>query len=138
MSIKINKEVSNQEKIPTLNLVSIIEKYYLPEDIPSPESKNSKSQNLDTNLSDYLSLLSTYHQDNINSNKIIQKNEIKKQITITPDKNKQLNKSNKSFSKIFRNFIAPYFTLPDLISLKHTNKMFNILIDKKTINICTI
>ena len=138
MSIKINKEVSNQEKIPTLNLVSIIEKYYLPEDIPSPESKNSKTQNLDTNLSDYLSLLSTYHQDNINSNKIIQKNEIKKQITITPDKNKQLNKSNKSFSKIFRNFIAPYFTLKDLIALKHSNKMFNILIDKKAINICTI
>ena len=138
MSIKINKEDSNQEKIPTLNLVSIIEKYYLPEDIPSPESKNSKSQNLDTNLSDYLSLLSTYHQDNINSNKIIQKNEIKKQITITPDKNKQLNKSNKSFSKIFRNFIAPYFTLKDLITLKHSNKMFNILIDKKAINICTI
>ena len=138
MSIKINKEDSNQEKIPTLNLVSIIEKYYLPEDIPSPESKNSKTQNLDTNLSDYLSLLSTYHQDNINSNKIIQKNEIKKQITITPDKNKQLNKSNKSFSKIFRNFIAPYFTLKDLIALKHSNKMFNILIDKKAINICTI
>ena len=52
MSIKINRESTNQEKIQTLNLVSIIEKYYLPKDIPSSESKNSKTQNLDTNLSD--------------------------------------------------------------------------------------
>ena len=138
MSIKINRESTNQEKIQTLNLVSIIEKYYLPKDIPSPESKNSKTQNLDTNLSDYLSLLSTHHQENINSNKIIQKNEIKKDIIITPKENNQLNKTNNSFSKIFRNYISPYFTLRDLISLKHTNKMFNILIDKKAINICTI
>ena len=138
MSIKINRESTNQEKIQTLNLVSIIEKYYLPIDIPSPESKNSKTQNLDTNLSDYLSLLSTHHQENINSNKIIQKNEIKKDIIITPNENNQLNKTNNSFSKIFRNYISPYFTLRDLISLKHTNKMFNILIDKKAINICTI
>ena len=138
MSIKINRESTNQEKIQTLNLVSIIEKYYLPKDIPSPESKNSKTQNLDTNLSDYLSLLSTHHQENINSNKIIQKNEIKKDLIITPKENNQLNKTNNSFSKIFRNYISPYFTLRDLISLKHTNKMFNILIDKKAINICTI
>ena len=138
MSIKINRESTNQEKIQTLNLVSIIEKYYLPIDIPSPESKNSKTQNLDTNLSDYLSLLSTHHQENINSNKIIQKNEIKKDIIITPKENNQLNKTNNSFSKFFRNYISPYFTLRDLISLKHTNKMFNILIDKKAINICTI
>ena len=138
MSIKINRESTNQEKIQTLNLVSIIEKYYFPEDIPSPESKNSKTQNLDTNLSDYLSLLSTHHQENINSNKIIQKNEIKKDKIITPKENNQLNKTNNSFSKIFRNYISPYFTLRDLISLKHTNKMFNILIDKKAINICTI
>ena len=138
MSIKINRESTNQEKIQTLNLVSIIEKYYLPKDIPSPESKNSKTQNLDTNLSDYLSLLSTHHQENINSNKIIQKNEIKKDIIITPKENNQLNKTNNSFSKFFRNYISPYFTLRDLISLKHTNKMFNILIDKKAINICTI
>ena len=138
MSIKINRESTNQEKIQTLNLVSIIEKYYLPIDIPSPESKNSKTQYLDTNLSDYLSLLSTHHQENINSNKIIQKNEIKKDIIITPKENNQLNKTNNSFSKIFRNYISPYFTLRDLISLKHTNKMFNILIDKKAINICTI
>lgn len=138
MSIKINRESTNQEKIQTLNLVSIIEKYYLPKDIPSPESKNSRTQNLDTNLSDYLSLLSTHHQENINSNKIIQKNEIKKDIIITPKENNQLNKTNNSFSKIFRNYISPYFTLRDLISLKHTNKMFNILIDKKAINICTI
>ena len=138
MSIKINRESTNQEKIQTLNLVSIIEKYYLPKDIPSPESKNSKTQNLDTNLSDYLSLLSTHHQENINSNKIIQKNEIKKDIIITPKENNQLNKTNNSFSKIFRNYISPYFTLRDLISLKLTNKMFNILIDKKAINICTI
>ena len=138
MSIKINRESTNQEKIQTLNLVSIIEKYYLPKDIPSPESKNSKTQYLDTNLSDYLSLLSTHHQENIKSNKIIQKNEIKKDIIITPKENNQLNKTNNSFSKIFRNYISPYFTLRDLISLKHTNKMFNILIDKKAINICTI
>ena len=138
MSIKINRESTNQEKIQTLNLVSIIEKYYLPKDIPSPESKNSRTQNLDTNLSDYLSLLSTHHQENINSNKIIQKNEIKKDIIITPKENNQLKKTNNSFSKIFRNYISPYFTLRDLISLKHTNKMFNILIDKKAINICTI
>lgn len=138
MSIKINRESTNQEKIQTLNLVSIIEKYYLPKDIPSPESKNSKTQYLDTNLSDYLSLLSTHHQENINSNKIIQKNEIKKDIIITPKENNQLKKTNNSFSKIFRNYISPYFTLRDLISLKHTNKMFNILIDKKAINICTI
>jgi hypothetical protein len=138
MSIKINRESTNQEKIQTLNLVSIIEKYYLPKDIPSPESKNSKTQNLDTNLSDYLSLLSTHHQENINSNKIIQKNEIKKDIIITPKENNQLNKTNNSFPKIFRNYISPYFTLRDLISLKLTNKMFNILIDKKAINICTI
>ena len=138
MSIKKNRESTNQEKIQTLNLVSIIEKYYLPKDIPSPESKNSKTQYLDTNLSDYLSLLSTHHQENINSNKIIQKNEIKKDIIITPKENNQLNKTNNSFSKIFRNYISPYFTLRDLISLKHTNKMFNILIDKKAINICTI
>ena len=106
MSIKINRESTNQEKIQTLNLVSIIEKYYLPKDIPSSESKNSKTQNLDTNLSDYLSLLSTHHQENINSNKIIQKNEIKKDIIITPKENNQLNKTNNSFSKIFRNYIS--------------------------------
>ena len=138
MSIKINKESTNQEKNPTLNLVSIIEKYYLPKDIPLPESKNSKTQSSDTNLSDYLSLLSTHHQENINSNKIIQKKEIKKVIIITPKEYNQLNKSNNSFSKIFRNYISPYFTLRDLISLKQSNKMFNILIDKKAINICTI
>ena len=142
MSIKINKGSINPEKIQPLNLISIIEKYYLPNDIPLPESKKTKEPKLDINLSDYLSLLSTYHQNNINynnnKNKIFQPKEIKKEIKITPNENTQLNNSKNTFSKIFRNYISPYFTLKDLISLKHTNKMFNILIDKKAINLCTI
>ena len=143
MSIKINKETTKQEKNTSLNLVSIIEKYYLPNDIPLAEPKKTKTQKLDINLSDYLSFLSSSHQNNINYNKnntniIIPSNEIKKEITITPDKNNQLNNPNNVFSKIFRNYISPYFTLKDLISLKHANKMFNILIDKKAINLCTI
>ena len=64
MSLKKNKEISIKEKSPSLNLVSIIEKYYLPKDISLSTSKTSKTQNLDTNLSDYLSLLSTSQKNN--------------------------------------------------------------------------
>ena len=139
MSIKINKEIAKEEKPPSLNLVSIIEKYYLPNDIPLPDSKKTKAQNLDTNLSDYLSLLSSSQQKDYTSknNNNIYSNEIKKEPLISSNITLN-NNTNKSFSKIFRNYIAPYFTLKDLISLKHTNKMFNFLIDKKAINICTI
>ena len=145
MSLKINKETVTEGKIPSLNLVAIIEKYYLPKDISLPTNKISKSQNLDTDLSDYLSLLST-SQKNINyKNKIIIKSkEIKKEnnsknIIITPEgPENNINKTNNDFNKIFRNYIAPYFTLKDLIALKHSNKMFNFLIDKKVINSCII
>ena len=143
MSLKINKETLTGEKNPSLNLVAIIEKYYLPKDISLPTKKISKSQNLDTNLSDYLSLLSTSQQNtnNIKKNNIIKSNKMKsendsKNIIITPENN--LNKTNNDFNKIFRNYIAPYFTLKDLIALKCSNKMFNFLIDKKVINFCTI
>ena len=145
MSLKINKETVSKEKNPSLNLVAIIEKYYLPKDISLPTNKISKSQNLDTDLSDYLSLLST-SQKNINyKNKIIIKSkEIKKEnnsknIIITSEgAENNINKTNNDFNKIFRNYIAPYFTLKDLIALKHSNKMFNFLIDKKVINSCII
>ena len=145
MSLKINKETVTEGKIPSLNLVAIIEKYYLPKDISLPTNKISKSQNLDTDLSDYLSLLST-SQKNLNYiNKIIIKSkEIKKEnnsknIIITPEgPENNINKTNNDFNKIFRNYIAPYFTLKDLIALKHSNKMFNFLIDKKVINSCII
>ena len=143
MSLKINKETLTDEKNPSLNLVAIIEKYYLPKDISLPTKKISKSQNLDTNLSDYLSLLSTSQQNtnNIKKNNIIKSNKMKsendsKNIIITPENN--LNKTNNDFNKIFRNYIAPYFILKDLIALKRCNKMFNFLIDKKVINFCTI
>ena len=143
MSLKINKETLTGEKNPSLNLVAIIEKYYLPKDISLPTKKISKSQNLDTNLSDYLSLLSTSQQNtnNIKKNNIIKSNKMKsendsKNIIITPENN--LNKTNNDFNKIFRNYIAPYFILKDLIALKRCNKMFNFLIDKKVINFCTI
>ena len=143
MSLKINKETLTGEKNPSLNLVAIIEKYYLPKDISLPTKKISKSQNLDTNLSDYLSLLSTSQQNtnNIKENNIIKSNKMKsendsKNIIITPENN--LNKTNNDFNKIFRNYIAPYFILKDLIALKRCNKMFNFLIDKKVINFCTI
>ena len=49
-----------------------------------------------------------------------------------------MKKKKNNFSKIFRNYIAPYFTLNDLICLKRCNKMFNFLIDKKAINLCVI
>lgn len=145
MSLKKNKETVTKEKNPSLNLVAIIEKYYLPKDISLPTNKISKSQNLDTDLSDYLSLLST-SQKNLNYiNKIIIKSkEIKKEnnsknIIITPEgPENNINKTNNDFNKIFRNYIAPYFTLKDLIALKHSNKMFNFLIDKKVINSCII
>ena len=146
MSLKKNKEISIKEKSPSLNLVSIIEKYYLPKDISLSTSKTFKTQNLDTNLSDYLSLLSTSQKNNNinikenNNIKIIHtKNEKKENTTLTPitsDDNKT--QTNNIFSKIFRKYIVPYFTLKDLISLKHSNKMFNFLIDKKAINLCTI
>ena len=146
MSLKKYKEISIKEKSPSLNLVSIIEKYYLPKDISLSTSKTSKTQNLDTNLSDYLSLLSTSQKNNNinikenNNIKIIHtKNEKKENTTLTPitsDDNKT--QTNNIFSKIFRKYIVPYFTLKDLISLKHSNKMFNFLIDKKAINLCTI
>ena len=90
-------------------------------------------------------LLST-SQKNLNYiNKIIIKSkEIKKEnnsknIIITPEgPENNINKTNNDFNKIFRNYIAPYFTLKDLIALKHSNKMFNFLIDKKVINSCII
>ena len=145
MSLKINKETVTEEKNPSLNLVAIIEKYYLPKDISLPTNKISKSQNLDTDLSDYLSLLSTSQKNiNIKKNIIIKSKEIKKEnnsknIIITPEgPENNINKTNNDFNKIFRNYIAPYFTLKDLIALKHSNKMFNFLIDKKVINSCTI
>ena len=60
-------------------------------------------------------------------------------MSITTDNpSENMSKTNNIFSKIFRNYIVPYFTLKDLISLKHSNKMFNFLIDKKVINLCTI
>ena len=141
MSIKIKKEITNQEKKQSSNLISIIEKYYLPKDISIPESKKKNSKNIDTDLSDYLSILSI-SQNNLNFNKIQKKNS-KEKITNTgetpnPNKETQPNNTNNIFMKIFRNYIVPYFTLKDLISLKRSNKMFNILIDKKAINICTI
>ena len=145
MSLKKNKETVTKEKNPSLNLVAIIEKYYLPKDISLPTNKISKSQNLDTDLSDYLSLLSTSQKNINNKNKIIIKSkEIKKEnnsknIIITPEgPENNINKTNNDFNKIFRNYIAPYFTLKDLIALKHSNKMFNFLIDKKVINSCII
>ena len=67
MSIKINNEAILKEKITSINLVSIIEKYYLPKDSSFPETKQSKTQNLDMNLSNYLSLLSSSH-NNTNNN----------------------------------------------------------------------
>ena len=64
MSFKKNKETSLKNKNPSLNLVSIIEKYYFPKDISLPTTKSSKDQNIDTNLSDYLSLLSISQKNN--------------------------------------------------------------------------
>ena len=142
MSIKINKETLIQEKIQPLNLISIIEKYYLPKDASLPISKIAKSQNLDTSLSDYLSLLSTSQK---NSNKdvnikqvVTKKDKENKDISTTDGKNNNIKETNNIFSKIFRNYIVPYFTLKDLIALKHSNKMFNSIIDKKAINLCTL
>ena len=147
MSLKKNKETSTNEKNSSLNLVSIIEKYYFPQDISIPTSKSDKNQNLDTNLSDYFSLISTSHKNNFNNIKnnnnnikIIQiKKEIKEGTTSSSiSENENKGQINNIFSKLFRNYIVPYFTLKDLISLKHSNKMFNFLIDKKAINLCTL
>ena len=117
--------MSNKKE--TSNLVSIIEKYYFPKDNISFQAY--KNNLVDTNLLDYLSLLSTSKENklkikaqNNNDSKIVSSNEKKKN----------------NFSKIFRNYIAPYFTLNDLICLKRCNKMFNFLIDKKAINLCVI
>ena len=131
MSIKINKETTTNKKNSNLNLLSIIEKYYLPKDISLSHKKASNESNLDTNLSDYLSLISTSHKNKV---QYVKKNskESKKNIEI------ENTKLNTDFSKVFRNFIVPYFTLKDLISLKRSNKTFNVLIDKKAINICTL
>jgi hypothetical protein len=142
MSIKINKETLIQEKIEPLNLISIIEKYYLPKDASLSISKISKSQNLDTSLSDYLSLLSTSQKNsnkNINIKQVVtKKDKENKDISTIDGKNNNIKETNNIFSKIFRNYIVPYFTLKDLIALKHSNKMFNSIIDKKSINLCTL
>ena len=126
MSIIIKEKALKKESIETINLVNIIEKYYLPKDTSIAQA--NKTINLDTNLSDYLSLVSTSKE-----NKINEKSE-ESDSNIISSKNVK----NVNFSKIFRNYIAPYFTLKDLISLKKCNKMFNFLIDKKSINICAI
>ena len=126
MSIKLDEKNIDKDKNETTNLVNIIEKYYLPKDITI--NQTSKSNSLDTNLSDYLSLLSTYDINHSN----------KKRKLSDPNNISSDNTKNSNFPKIFRNFIVPYFTLPDLISLKRSNKMFNYLIDKKSINICVL
>ena len=126
MSIKLDEKNIDKDKNETTNLVNIIEKYYLPKDITI--NQTSKSNSLDTNLSDYLSLLSTYDINHSN----------KKRKLSDPNNISSDNTKNSNFPKIFRNFIVPYFTLPDLISLKRSNKMFNFLIDKKSINICVL
>ena len=127
MSIKNEEKNLNIYKQETSNLVNIIEKYFLPKDIVSSQVDNNNS--IDTNLSDYLSLLSTSKENNIN----IKTQNNNKNIIISLPATKKNN-----FSKIFRNYISPYFTLNDLISLKKCNKMFNFLIDKKAINLCVI
>lgn len=126
MSIKLDEKNIDKDKNETTNLVNIIEKYYLPEDITI--NQTSKSNSLDTDLSDYLSLLSTYDINQTNK-----KRKLSDPNKISPD-----NTKNNNFPKIFRKFIVPYFTLTDLISLKKSNKMFNFLIDKKSINICVL
>ena len=124
MSIKNKEKNINQKKIEDLNLVNIIEKYYIPQDMSNTQI--SKGNTIDTNLSDYLSLLSTSKEKQI-------KLKIESQNSNIISSNKKIN-----FSKIFRNYIVPYFTLKDLISLKKCNKMFNSLIDKKSINLCVL
>ena len=124
MSIKNKEKIINQEKNEALNLVNIIEKYYIPKDMSNTQI--NKGNSIDTNLSDYLSLLTTSKEN---------------QITLKVDSqnsNVISSHSKNNFSKIFRNYIAPYFTLNDLISLKKCNKMFNSLIDRKSINLCVL
>ena len=130
MSIKIEQKNVDKTKNETTNLVNIIEKYYLPKD-PSI-SQTTKVNSIDTNLSDYISLLSTYN-DNNQTNK-------KRRLSDTNNNLLFPNnlQNNHNFAIIFRKFIVPYFTLIDLISLKKSNKMFNFLIDKKSINICVL
>ena len=127
MSIKNKEKAINKEKKETSNLVNIIEKYYLPKD--TLITTTSKTINMDANLSDYLSLLSTSEE----------KNEINAKSPASYSNNiSTKQKNNCNFSKIFRNYIAPYFKLSDLISLKKCNKMFNSLVDKKSLNICVL
>ena len=124
MSIKNKEKIINQEKNEALNLVNIIEKYYIPKDMSNAQI--NKGNSIDTNLSDYLSLLTTSKEN---------------QITLKIDSqnsNVISCHSKNNFSKIFRNYIVPYFTLNDLISLKKCNKMFNSLIDRKSINLCVL
>ena len=125
MSIKDNNKNINTEKNGSSNLINIIEKYFLPNDTTNTQA--IKANNMDTNLSDYLSLVSTTKE-----NKITIKSESQNSTIITPDEKKP------NFSKIFRNYIFPYFTLKDLIYLKKSNKMFNFLVDKKSINLCVL
>lgn len=126
MSNKIAEKIIIKDKNESSNIIKIIEKYYLPEDIEL--AKSSQTKNLDPNLSEYISLISTPKTEN-------QTKEIK-----TEDSNiiSSKKEKNNNFAKIFRNYIVPYFKLNDLISLKRCNKMFNFLIDKKSINICVL
>ena len=128
MSIIIEQKNIDKEKNETSNLVKIIEKYYLPED--PTMSQTAKVNNLDINLSEYNSLLAMYSD-----------NQAKKKRKLSDSLNDNIIKNKKNdynFAKIFRKFIVPYFTLIDLISLKKSNKMFNFLIDKKSINLCVL
>ena len=126
MSIKNNEKNTNPGKNDSSNFINIIEKYYLPNDTTNIQT--TKSNTMDTNLSDYLSLVSTSKE-----NKITIKSESQNSTIITTP-----NEKNHNFSKIFRNYIFPYFTLKDLIALKKCNKMFNFLVDKKSINLCVL
>ena len=63
MSIKNKEKIINQEKNEALNLVNIIEKYYIPKDMSNTQI--DKGNSIDTNLSDYLSLLTTSKESQI-------------------------------------------------------------------------
>ena len=126
MSAKTKEKNIDKEENSSSNLINIIEKYYLPKDVTI--SKTSETKVTDTNLSEYISLISTAKNKN-NDNK----SEIS-DMGITPSTNDK----NNTFEKIFKTYIVPYFTLGDLISLKKCNKMFNFLIDRKSLNICVI
>jgi hypothetical protein len=125
MSTKTKEKNIDKGENSSSNLINIIEKYYLPKDVSI--SKTSEKKNTDTNLSEYISLISTANNNNDNKNEI-------SDMSITPS----INEKNNAFEKIFKTYIVPYFTLGDLISLKKCNKMFNFLIDRKSLNICVI